>query len=117
MPLSPRLEQLRQRLIDTARRQNVMHYGPAADMLGITADRLDHCPELAQALDEVSTFEHEHGRPLLSVVVVRQEDSRPGAGFFKMATRNGIQTAGQDDDDFLVAELRRVHAYWQAHQA
>ena len=120
MPLLPQLEELRQALIDTARRRGVIHYGPVADLLGIRTERLDHCPELSESLDEISTFEHENGRPLLSVAVVRkpgEEGSmRPGGGFFKMARRNGVQKPDEDDDAFFSAELRRCHEYWGRHR-
>ena len=121
MRLPPRLEEVRRVLVNTARRQDVIHYGPVADMLGIVAVRLDHCPELSGALDEISTFEHEHGRPLLSVVVVHKAEGQhevamqPGAGFFKMARRNGVQPPDMDDEAFFIAELKRAHDYWAAH--
>lgn len=113
--LSDGLEGLRQTLIDIARRRDVIHYRPVADILGIVTDRLDHCPELNDALDNISTYEHDHGRPLLSVVVVRQdpEDQRPGAGFFKMAKRNGVQLPGQDNETFFAVELQRAYDCWQ----
>ena len=116
LSLSPRHEQLRQHLAGVAGRRKLIHYAEVADMLGIVADRLDHCPELAQSLDEISTFEHGDGRPLLSVVVVRKEDKRPGGGFFKMAKQNGVQSPGADDDEFYVAELNRAWDYWEQHR-
>jgi hypothetical protein len=116
----PRLAPLREMLIGVARRGGITHYGPVADLLGIRAERLDHCAELSEALDEISTFEHENGRPLLSVVVVRKPDEensmRPGGGFFKMARRNGVQKPDEDDDAFFSAELRRCHEYWGRHR-
>lgn len=117
--LSPRLVPLRKMLIDVARRGDVTHYGPVAEVLGIEGKRLDHCPELSRALDEISTFECENGRPLLSVVVVRQPNNetgmRPGGGFFKMARRNRVQKPDEDDDTFFSAELRRCYDYWKSH--
>lgn len=121
--LAPRLVPLREMLINVARRGGVTHYGPVADLLGIRTERLDHCRELSEALDEISTFEHANGRPLLSVVVVRKPDEghqeghdmRPGGGFFKMAKRNGVQKPDEDDEAFFAAQLRRAHDYWQSH--
>lgn len=89
--------------------------------IGIETERLDHCAELAQALDDISTFEHERGRPLLSVVVVHKAEGQhevamqPGDGFFKMAKRNGVQPPDMDDEAFFVGELKRAHDYWAAH--
>jgi len=117
--LAPRLAPLREMLIDVARRGDIIHYRPVADLLGIQAERLDHCTELAQALDDISTYEHENDRPLLSAVVVRKPgedvDMRPGDGFFKMAKRNGVQKPDEDDEAFFAAQLRRAHDYWKSH--
>ena len=119
--LSPRLNRARDLLVATARQRSVVHYRPVADILGIVTERLDHCPELAQALDDISTFEHERGRPLLSVVVVHKAEDQhevtmqPGDGFFKMAKRNGVQPPDVDDVDFFIVELNRAYDYWAAH--
>ena len=119
--LSPRLRRVRDLLISKAKQRTIMHYRPVADLLGIETERLDHCAELAQALDDISTFEHERGRPLLSVVVVHKPEGQhevamqPGDGFFKMAKRNGAQPPDMDDEAFFIAELKRAHDYWAAH--
>ena len=111
--LSPRLASVRDHLVKAAKRKELVHYREVAEMLDIADERLDHSADLAHALDEVSTFEHERGRPLLSAIVVHQDDFRPGAGFFKMAKRNCVQAADEDDDAFHVAELQRVWNCWQ----
>lgn len=110
--LSPRLRRVRDMLVSAAKERSVVHYRQVAEALGIESDRLDHSAQLAHALDEISTFEHEHGRPLLSVVVVHQDDKRPGGGFYKMAKRNGVQEPDEDNETFFVAELGRAHDYW-----
>jgi hypothetical protein len=111
--LPPALATVRQRLIEVAGRGDVTTYKPVADLLGVpNGVRLDHCRELIQALDDISSHEHEHGRPLLSVVVIGQETNRPGNGFFTMARRNGVLAAGQDEDAFFRDELQRTHDYW-----
>jgi hypothetical protein len=109
-------EELRTRLIEVAMTEDgFLPYSQAARILHIEADRLDHSRELAEALDEISTYEHEQGRPLLSALVVHQDDLQPGGGFFKMAQRVGKQSPGEDDDAFYFSELRNVRDYWQGH--
>jgi len=45
-------------------------------------------------LDEINRYEHREGRPLLSAVVVVQEDNKPGEGFFKLARELGVFQGG-----------------------
>lgn len=111
--LSPRLAQLRERLIEAARHRGFVYYKEVAQRLDIVSDRLDHSREMANALDEISIYEHENGRPLLSVVVVHQDDKRPGQGFFKMAKHTGVQEPATDNDAFYVHELTRAWDYWE----
>ncbi|HUS44588.1 MAG TPA: hypothetical protein VM219_00930 [Phycisphaerae bacterium] len=115
MTTEERLAKVRESLIAAATRRSLVHYRQVAEMLGIESDRLDHSHELAAALDEISTFEYEHDRPLLSVIVVHQGDKHPGGGFFKMAKRNGVQKPGQDDETFFITELKRAWDHWQKH--
>jgi hypothetical protein len=110
-------EELRTRLIEVAlTKDKFLPYGDTAQILHIETDRLDHSRELADELDEISTYEHNQGRPLLSVLVVHQEYLRPGGGFFKMAKRVEKQRTTEDDDAFHMDELRRVRDYWQSHK-
>lgn len=69
--------------------------------------------EPSRRLDAISIFEHNRGRPLLSVVVVHKGgDCRPGSGFFALAKRLGVQGTRVDDVTFFVSELRRCCEYW-----
>ena len=109
--------ELHHRLIQAAgEHDGFVHYDEVAEILGLPKDRLDHSPVMNSALDEISIYEHENGRPLLPAVVVHKTDLRPGDGFFKMAKRNGVQPPDIDDEAFFVTELRRAHEYWQQHQ-
>lgn len=105
---------LRQKLISVALQEDVfMHYDEVAEILGLTSSRLDHATIMNQALEEISVYEHNHGRPLLTAVVVRKEDLQPGQGFFKMAKHNGKQKSHEDNDKFFINELGRVRNYWK----
>jgi len=110
--------ELRQRLIEAASTDDeFVHYREVADLLELHRhQRLDHASIMNQTLEDISTFEHDHDRPLLTAVVVHQDDFWPGSGFFKMARRVGKQKQGQDNDEFFVAELKRVRDYWQGRR-
>ncbi len=66
-------------------------------------------------LDEINRFEHEHKRPMISALVVVQEENRPGSGFWACASGLGKFIVGGDEDRFWSDELRRVWEYWASH--
>jgi hypothetical protein len=58
-------------------------------------------------LEEISREDHSLGHGMLSVLVVhKQGEQRPGAGFFKLARELGYDTS--DEEKFFIAELDRV---------
>jgi hypothetical protein len=62
---------------------------------------------LAAMLGEISTEENEAGRGMLTVVVVHKEDDmKPGPGFFELAQKLGRQVG--DMDVFWISEFKRV---------
>ena len=113
--LSPELHALRQLLITAARERRFVSYTEAARVLGLRGTKPWRSPRLFAALDAISTFEHEHGRPLLSAVVVSGAGKQPGGGFFKMAKRNGVQMPDEVNRTFFKTQRDRVWDYWQQH--
>ena len=67
---------------------------------------------IAGILDSISRAEHQAGRPLLSAVVVLKDENIPGGGFFELAKRLGLY-GGNDDVQYWVKEVRRVHDHWE----
>ena len=67
--------------------------------------------KLSNLLEAVSRLEHEHGRPMLSVLVVRRRDNRPGEGFYGLARSLGWRV--DDEEQFFANEHRRVTEYWK----
>ena len=67
---------------------------------------------LNEALGHVSMYEVEHGRPMLSALVVNADTRKPGDGFAKLARHLGLEA--KDDDDFWRSELGRVVEFWSA---
>ena len=59
-------------------------------------------------LGEISTYEHEHSRPMLSVLVFHADDGMPGDGFFNLARKLGVLHGRSDDAeaDFFALELK-----------
>ncbi len=95
-------DDLRQRLIQVARRRETVTYGA----LSPSAPQ-----SLWRPLDRINWVEHAEGRPLLTAVVVNKDRRRPGEGFFKMAKEMG-RFDGNDWDAFWRRELQAVWDYW-----
>ena len=90
-------------------------YQPVADLVGLDMDSPADRKRIGEMLGDISRYEHEHGRPLLSAVVVLQdsESKIPGAGFFVLAKELGLQEPGEEDYVFHARELKKVYAQWR----
>jgi hypothetical protein len=111
-------ESIYNKLLEVARPGKTVPYSEVAQIVELDMGTADHRAQMATLLDEISSFEHEHGRPLLSAVVVHGQGGEaagtPGGGFFKLAARLKAQKAS-DNVTFFAKELGRVHDYWKAH--
>ena len=105
-----------ERLKITARANRTIAYGELALLASLDMELPIHRKRLGDILGEISAFEHERGRPLMSAVVVHKENNMPGSGFFKLAKQLGIYIGG-DDLGFFVRELKKVHEYWSAKRS
>jgi len=65
---------------------------------------------LAAMLGKISTEEDAAGRGMLSVIVVRKENYRPGKGFYELAKTLGRDVS--DKETFWVNEVKRVYSSW-----
>jgi hypothetical protein len=72
--------------------------------------------DLGRILGEISRYEHEQGRPLLSVVTIFTEEGTPSVSFYNLASELG-KFVGQTDVErqtFFETELKAAHDYWKA---
>jgi hypothetical protein len=67
---------------------------------------------LGEALGAISRYEHDHGRPLISALVVREADGLPGPGFFELARQLG-RNVGGDERAFFELERAAVLDFWR----
>lgn len=63
-----------------------------------------------EAIGHVSSYEVEHGRPMLSALVIAKETGTPGPGFAKLATHLGFEFA--DAEEFWADEVDEVLWVW-----
>jgi hypothetical protein len=71
---------------------------------------------LGDVLGNVSVFEQENGRPLLSALVVQAGTHQAGDGFYKglLRKRLGMQLLADEERAFWREEMRKVVTYWNA---
>ncbi|MDY0017635.1 MAG: hypothetical protein RBS89_07320 [Candidatus Delongbacteria bacterium] len=106
-------EKLYDKLIRTAQARRVVTYSDIAPMLFLKMDNPVDRNTIGDILGEISRDEHEHGRPMLSAVVVHGEDKSPGGGFFVLAKELGRFVDG-DKLVFYAKELNAVYDYWKS---
>lgn len=94
-----------------AKAEKTITYGELCAEVGLPLDGDHDSNKVAGYLAGISNYEHEHGRPLLSVVVVNKREGMPGNGFFELAKSLGRQRG--KDDEFFIAEIKWAYAYWK----
>lgn len=96
-----------------ARRQEITTYSAIAPLAGLDMDSPADRDEIRKILGKISTYEHQHGRPMLTAIVVHKHDNIPGPGFFELARQLGRLRDGDDELVFFCHEVARVHAAWK----
>ena len=108
-------EGIYEELKDKARSGGITFYGVIAPLADLDMGSEHGRAELGRLLGEISTYEHEQERPLLSAIVVHQNDGRPGQGFYSLAHDLSLLLADRDRDTYWQEEVKRVHGYWLTH--
>lgn len=101
-------------LIDCAKKEKLITYSDLVRKIRsvIPIDIGPHDLRLFQLLGEISIEEDRNNRGMLSVVVIREVDQRPGPGFFKLAEQLGKIFSDSEKEEFWIAELKKVFDYW-----
>jgi len=109
-----------EKLQEVARAKKLIAYSELNEelKLGLDFDKPEDRGKIGEWLDEILEHEIESGRPMLSAVVVREEEDRsygaPGEGFYQLARERDI-FRGDNKYIFWVSELNVVHNYWSSH--
>lgn len=114
--LAPAEKSLRGYLIDLARRDDdwLRPYGRVAADTDPEHDPNDRRHvRLKKRLFHVSSYEVEHGRPMLSTLVVRAADYRPGKGMYELAIQLGRMNQDDDQVKWWNTELEELRRYWR----
>ena len=97
-------------LCECAKRRDPITYSDFVQR--IAAVRMDaHSHQLRIMMGELSTAEHEAGRPLITALIVLQESYRPGQGFFQLARSLGCVVT--DETAFWIDQLNQLKDCWR----
>lgn len=99
-------------LIKTAKDRKLIFYSEVGEYVNLSMKNPHHRTKLGDILCNISTDEHDSGRPLLSALVVHKKDKKPGGRFFDLAKELGKQKRDEDEDSFYADELKSVFDKW-----
>jgi hypothetical protein len=108
---------VRNKLIDVARKKGIIYYQQLCDQCNLKLDMYNNPQdrlEIGRILGEITEYEYQYKRPLISAVVLTQTGEE-GDGFYKLCEQLGItgdwrklKNAGV----FAVEEIKRCHEFW-----
>jgi hypothetical protein len=120
--LNPAEERVRQILIEQAKQPDPQSPREALITYGDLCAAADPDQEfwkkpryrgIGSALGHISTYEHEHGRPLLSALVVQKVTMRAGDGFADALGRGlGFNIPIGGEREFWLDQVNEVVRYW-----
>ena len=105
--------------ITAARNEEYRYYKDIAEHLpDVPSSGSYMANQTGTVLGAVSEAMHESDLPMISAVVVRTSDERPGPGFYKLAHKLGRLArepdalSDEEKEQFWQAELERVYEVW-----
>lgn len=101
-------------LVNAAQHRGTVTYQELAQLVGLPLQGNFMGQELGHYTGEISREEMEHGRPMLSAIVVGTS-GKPGGGFFGLAKQLGKLTSDDPDEQaaFWRSEKQAVHDTWK----
>jgi len=105
-------QEIYSKLQNASKNQASVTYGSLAHLAGLDMEQSQDRAKLGDILGNISTKEHQSGRPLLSVVAWFSGKSEPSKGFYNLAESLGLYSNKQDKDEFFISELKKVYEYW-----
>ncbi|HOI29517.1 MAG TPA: hypothetical protein PLZ15_07110 [Melioribacteraceae bacterium] len=108
---------VREYLIDLAAKEKIIYYQQLSDACGLGLDmqasEWDRA-EIGRILGEVSIYEHENGRPLISAIVLSKGSLYEGDGFYKLGEELGFGPWKYlRDGDFAIKQMKACYEFWK----
>ena len=105
-------DDVRKRLIEVAKSKKTITYGELMNEFHIPRGHLKHELGIGYIVGEISKFEHNEGRPMLSAIVIHKDGKSIGDGFYELARQLGLLT-NQNEKDFWIQEQQKV---WKCYE-
>ena len=102
-----------EKLTEAAKKGDIINYADVAPLANLDMSLDKDRAEIGRILGDISSYEQENGRPLISAIMIHKHDGRPGIGFFHLAKELGLLKTGDDEDRFWNEEVKKVFAYWK----
>jgi alkylated DNA nucleotide flippase Atl1 len=112
---TPEYDLVREELIRKANNREIVAYMTIARLIGIEQPGNHMAREVGHVLGEISEDEVNQRRPMLSAVVVRDNDEYPGDGFFTLARQKNLLAENTElaERTFWENELNAVYQEWE----
>lgn len=109
---------VRGHLIDLARKGKTITYQELSDQckLGLVMRDSEYArAEIGRILGEISAFEHNNQRPLLSSLVISKGDNYQGDGFYKLCEELGYGgwKKLKADISFEIGQMNSCYDFWK----
>jgi len=109
---------VRNKLIDLAHAEKTITYQELSDQskLGLVMRDSEYArAEIGRILGEISTFEHNNKRPLLSSLVISKGDNYQGDGFYKLCEELGFGSWKKlkANIEFEIGQMNDCYSFWK----
>lgn len=111
-------ERVRTYLVEIARSGKTITYQELSDQckLGLIMRESEYArAEIGRILGEISVYEHENGRPLISSLVISKGDNYQGDGFYKLSEELGFGDWKKlkADISFEIGQMNACYDFWK----
>ena len=97
------------KLKEVARAQDLIHYQQVGNLVGLDMGNPGDRSRISGLLDDINEEEVTvHQRPMLTAIVVREDEGIPGQGFWVCAKRLGLYTGGCEKE-FWCDQVKQVY--------
>lgn len=106
---------VREYLIDLCAKGKTIAYQELANecKLGLDMSSPADRSKIAEMLGTISTYEHQHNRPLLTAVVIAKRTQVQGDGFFKLGDQLGLGNWKiLKRDSFDIEQIKKCYEFW-----